>query len=104
MHKQLDVLDKIIQLAKASPGLDNMDWRIERNKLISARPMAAVKKKVAGAPACRWNCQSGRAGRQIALTPARVIVRFQTDSADTAKPLKTINCACENLQRAGLSL
>lgn len=107
VHKQLDVLDQnqFSWQGIAWPG-QAMDWRIEREQVDQREAHGG------GEEESRWSTSLsmelpnlGGLAAKIALTPAGVIVRFQTDSADTAQAIEDNQLRLrENLQRAGLSL
>lgn len=107
VHKQLDALDQnqFSWQGIAWPG-QAMDWRIEREQVDQREAHGG------GEEESRWSTSLsmelpnlGGLAAKIALTPAGVIVRFQTDSADTAQAIEDNQLRLrENLQRAGLSL
>lgn len=107
VHKQLDVLDQnqFNWQGVAWPG-QAMDWRIEREAVDQREAQGG------GDEESRWSTSLsmelpnlGGLAAKIALTPVGVIVRFQTDSADTAQAIEDNQLRLrENLQRAGLAL
>ena len=108
VHKQLDALDQnqFSWQGIAWPG-QAMDWRIERE--------AVDQRDARGGQAeeeVRWSTSLtmelpnlGGLAAKIALSPAGLMVRFHTDSADTAEAIETHQGQLrENLLKAGLSL